>query len=77
MSKRRREQRKIKQTEQLGFTAEKKEETIKSKENSDNLPPNQVSHQIKAAARHSQTRTGSNRQSADTFPLHALYSHCF
>lgn len=49
---------KIQQTEQLGLTAEETEEEMKSRENSDNLPQNKVSHKIKAVARHSQARTG-------------------
>lgn len=64
---------KMKQTEQLGLTAEENEEEMKSRENSDNLPPDKVSHKIKAAARHSQARLVGNSQPARHIPsLHPL-----
>ena len=73
MSKGRQGEIKIKQTEQLGLTAEGNEEEMKSRENSDNLPQNKVS--IKLKQRRDTARHGlvGHSQSARHIPsLHPL-----
>ena len=75
MSKGRQGEIKIKQTEQLGLTAEGNEEEMKSRENSDNLPQNKVSHKIKAAARHSQARTGRSQPVSKTHSIFTPSPH--